>query len=67
MEEELKHELIDVMILINTKKSFTPAEASRIYNMYNRITGENKQPNNCSVCMNNTISKIKKTARDNAI
>jgi hypothetical protein len=67
LTEELKHELIDVNILISTKKVFTPAEANRIYALYNIITGENKVPNGCSACMNNTISRIKKTCRDNEI
>jgi len=67
MTEELKQELIDVNSLINTKKVFTPMEANRIYGLYNKITGENKVPNGCGTCMNNTISRIKKECRANGI
>jgi hypothetical protein len=67
MEPEILHELVDVHILITTKQRFTNLEQIKIYNLYNKITGENKQPNGCSVCLNNTISRLKKEARLNGI
>ena len=63
MDQETLMELVDVNILIQTKQRFTPAEQARIYNLYNKITGENKQPNGCGACLNNTTSRLKKEAR----
>lgn len=67
MDQETLHELVDIKILISTKQRFTPLEQSKIYNLYNKITGENKQPNGCSVCLNNTITRLKKECRLNGI
>jgi len=67
MDQELIHELVDVYILVTSKQRFTNLEQIKIYNLYNKITGENKQPNGCSACLNSTISRIKKEARLNGI
>lgn len=67
MDQEILHELVDVKILISTKQNFTNIEQIKIYNLYNKITGEDKQPNNCSVCLNNTITRLKKEARNAGI
>jgi hypothetical protein len=67
MDQELIHELVDVIILITSKQRFTNLEQIKIYNLYNKITGENKQPNGCSACLNSTISRLKKEARLNGI
>jgi hypothetical protein len=67
MDQETLHELVDVNILITTKQRFTNLEQTKIYNLYNKITGENKQPNGCSACLNSTISRLKKEARSNGI
>jgi|Laugrespbdmm15sn_2_1035079.scaffolds.fasta_scaffold290347_1 CRISPR/Cas system CSM-associated protein Csm2 small subunit len=67
MDQETLHELVDIKILISTKQRFTNLEQIKIYNLYNKITGENKQPNGCSACLNNTISRLKKEARLNGI
>lgn len=63
MDAQILHELVDINILITTKQRFTNLEQIQIYNIYNKITGENKQPNTCSVCLNSTISRLKKEAR----
>jgi hypothetical protein len=58
------HKLVDIKILIDTKRnSFTPVEQKKIYDLYNEITGENKQPNGCGACLNNTITRLKKECR----
>jgi hypothetical protein len=61
------HKLVDIKILIDTKKVFTPAEQIKIYNLYNEITGEKKQPNGCGACLNNTITRLKKECRNYGI
>lgn len=60
-------QLVDTKILIDTKQRFTPQELKKIYDMYNSITGEKKQPNGCSSCLNNTITRLKKEFRANGI
>ena len=67
MDPQILHELVDINILITTKQRFTNLEQIQIYNLYNKITGENKQPNGCSACLNNTISRLKKEARNAGI
>jgi len=67
MDPQILHELVDINILITTKQRFTNLEQIQIYNLYNKITGENKQPNTCTVCLNNTISRLKKEARNAGI
>jgi CRISPR/Cas system CSM-associated protein Csm2 small subunit len=67
MDQETLHELVDIKILISTKQRFTNLEQIKIYNLYNKITGENKQPNGCSACLNSTISRLKKEARNAGI
>lgn len=34
-------------------------DRQKIYQIYNAITGENKKPNGCGKCMNNTIKRIR--------
>jgi len=67
MDAQTLHELVDVKILISTKQRFTKDEQIKIYNLYNKITGENKQPNGCSACLNSTLSRLKKEAREHGI
>lgn len=67
MESQTLHELVDISILIATKKTFTRGEQQKIYTMYNKLTGENKIPNSCSSCLNSTITRIKKIAREHGI
>lgn len=69
MEEEtnLIYELVNAKILIDTKQRFTQQEQVQLYKLYNLITGENKAPNGCSACLNNTISRIKKECRAHGI
>ena len=63
INQELIHELVDIQILISTKQRFTKEEQVKIYNLYNKITGENKAPNGCPACLNSTISRLKKECR----
>lgn len=66
-EENWISKLVDVKILIDTKQRFTPQELKKIYDMYNFLTGEKKQPNGCSACLNSTLTRIKKECRANGI
>jgi hypothetical protein len=66
-ERSLIDQLVDIKILIDTKQRFTPQELKKIYDMYNFITGEKKQPNGCSACLNSTITRLKKECRANGI
>ena len=34
-------------------------ERQELYNIYNRLTGENKRPNGCGKCLQTTIKTIK--------
>ena len=34
-------------------------DAQKIYDIYNRLTGQKKAPNGCGSCMRNTIKLIK--------
>jgi len=67
MDSETLHELVDVNILVSTKARFTGDEQKKIYNLYNILTGEKKIPNGCSACLNSTITRIKKIAREHGI
>lgn len=66
-ERSITDQLVDIKILIDTKQRFTTIELKKIYDMYNFITGEKKQPNGCSSCLNNTITRLKKEFRANGI
>ena len=66
-ERSITDQLVDHKILIDTKQRFTSSEQKKIYEMYNWITGENKQPNGCSSCLNNTITRLRKEFRANGI
>lgn len=37
----------------------TKEEKQELYNIYNRITGENKKPNGCGKCLRTTLNIIK--------
>ena len=37
----------------------TKEEKQTLYDIYNRITGENKKPNGCGKCIRNTLNIIK--------
>lgn len=67
MTEDLKQRLIDVKILIGMKQRFNPIEQRIIYDLYNEITGENKVPNGCGACLQNTLSRLKKEMRNAGI
>lgn len=66
-ERNITDQLVDIKILIDTKQRFTQTELIKIYEMYNFITGEKKQPNGCSSCLNNTLTRLKKEFRANGI
>ena len=38
---------------------FTKEEKQHLYDIYNRLTGENKKPNGCGRCVRTTINLIK--------
>ena len=67
MTEELKQKLVDIKILVSMKQRFTAEERTQIYKLYNEITGENKLPNSCGTCLNNTLSRLKKEIRNAGI
>jgi hypothetical protein len=66
-ERSLIDQLVDIKILIDTKQRFTTQELKKIYDMYNFLTGEKKQPNGCSACLNATLTRLKKECRANGI
>lgn len=37
----------------------TKEEKQTLYDIYNRLTGENKKPNGCGKCLRTTINTIK--------
>jgi len=37
----------------------TREEKQELYNIYNRITGENKKPNGCGKCLKTTLNILK--------
>ena len=46
------------MLYVSTR--ITTEDSTRLYNIYNSLTGSNKKPNGCGSCMRNTINIIKK-------
>ena len=45
--------------ILFTSTRLKPEQVQMIYDIHNRITTENKRPNNCGSCLRNTIRIVK--------
>lgn len=59
MTHEDKEWLDNHRAYLYVSSRMTKEDTHKIYEIYNRLTGENKKPNGCGSCLRNTINKIK--------
>lgn len=48
----------DNMLLFTTSRRFTPEQTTKVFGIYNSITGEQKKPTSCGRCITNTLKRI---------
>ena len=46
------------ILLLTTSRRFEPGELQMIFDIYNRITGENKRPTSCARCVTGVSKTI---------
>ena len=46
-------------LFLYASQHITKEEKRTLYEIYNRITGENKKPNSCGKCMRTTLNILK--------
>ena len=46
------------ILLLTTSRRYEPGELQMIFDIYNRITGENKKATSCGRCVTNTKNVI---------
>ena len=46
-------------LFLYVSQHITREEKQELYNIYNRITGENKKPNGCGKCLKTTLNILK--------
>ena len=59
MTEEDYKWLDEHRLFLYVSQHITKEEKAELYNIYNRITGENKKPNGCGKCIRTTLNILK--------
>jgi bacterioferritin-associated ferredoxin len=59
-KEQAKQWLIDNKNYVTHSQKFTQEKINEMYQAYNTLTGDNKQPSNCGACLLNTKKILQK-------
>jgi hypothetical protein len=47
-------------LIMGSNRAYTNLQTHSLYDLYNRIYGENKRPNGCGACLRSTLSHLRK-------